>query len=205
MKDRIDTKYFIPEDLNGDSVVVSGGGFLGEWDWYIHKTYECFLYSFEPFPENYSELVKLFPPKFCNRVVVIMAALWDTDAHAILHLVNGKGNGHSLYNRSEAGKKVFDKLKVKTMRLDTFMRKYKVPQIDLLKLNVEGAEVQILNSLDKETAKKIKHICFSTHERSIITEEDKDRTMNHLEKIGYKVEPYTDPKWDFDNRWRCSR
>ena len=77
MKNRIDTKYFIPEGLDKDSVVVGGGGFVGEWDYYIYSTYGCHLYSFEPCPENYGVLDKLLGGY--KKVTLIKQALWDTD------------------------------------------------------------------------------------------------------------------------------
>ena len=160
MKKRIDTKYFIPEDLDKGSIVVSGGGYIGEWDYYIYETYGCYLYSFEPFPDNYKKLIELFPPKFCRKVAVMQKALWDRDGHKILYLVDGKSSGHSLFDRTERGKKVVGSVKIPTIRLDTFMKRSRILKIHLLKLNIEGAEVQVLQSIDKHLAKRILNICF---------------------------------------------
>ena len=202
MKNRIDTKYFIPEGLNENSVVIEGGGYVGEWALWLHNTHKCNLHVFEPSPDNYKQIVDLFGMK--EKVVLMQRALWDTDGLETIYLLDGKPNGNSLYDRSKCGQKLCGEELVMTTRLDTYMNNYGIDRVDLLKLNVEGAEVQILMSLDWDMARRIKNITYSTHEGKIIGVEDCVRIRTHLQSIGYEVERYTDPKWDFKNRWKAT-
>jgi len=202
-KAKIKTKYFIPP-LTKESVVISGGGFLGEWDYYIYKTFDCSIYIAEPFPGNYIKLKRLFGG--AKKVKVFPIAFFNKDDEVDFHLI-GKNNGHSLYDRSH-DRKVVEVISVETMRLKTFMLQEKISKVDLLKLNVEGAEVEILQDLDEATACRIKHICFSSHERKITTSEMHKATLRHLIKIGYKVKPYSPIEWvapdGYFGRWVCT-
>ncbi len=201
MKNRIDTKYFIPEGLDENSVVIEGGGYVGEWAYWLYNTFKCFLHVFEPFSDNYNQIVGLFGMK--EKVRIMQGALWDTDGVETMYLLDGKPNGNSLYDRSKCGQKLCGEVLVMTTRLDTFMNNFAIDKVDLLKLNVEGAEVQILMSLNWATARRIKHITYSTHEGKIIGIEDCVRARIHLQSLGYEVERYEDPKWDFKNRWKA--
>jgi FkbM family methyltransferase len=49
--------------------------------------------------------------------------------------------GHELYSRSE-------EIKMKSIRLDTLFDKYKINKIDLISIDVEGAEYRVLNSIN---------------------------------------------------------
>lgn len=203
-KSKIATKYFIPPDIDENSVVISGGGFIGEWDYYMMKTYGCYLYIFEPFPENFKQLRRLFGSN--PKIKLYEAALFDKDGYANLHLIE-KNNGHSLYDRSH-DRTIVDVLQVQSVRLKTFVEEQEIGQVDLLKLNVEGAEVQILRDIDKSLASKIKCICFSSHERKIVAEAKHLATLSHLCKVGYKVRPHNPVEWvgpsGYFNRWKCT-
>jgi FkbM family methyltransferase len=203
VKSRIDTKYAIPPDLNSKSVVISGGGFVGEWDYYMMKTYDCHLHIFEPFPENFEQLVELFRGK--DKVGLHEVALFNKDGFYPLHLIE-KDNGHSLHDRSH-DRIVVSTMQVRCVRLKTFIEDKLNIDIDFLKLNVEGAEVEILQDIDKELAKKIKWICFSSHESKITTEEKHQATLQHLRNIGYEVKSYNPVEWcgpdGYFNRWVC--
>ena len=157
---------------------------------------------FEPSPDNFKQIEKLLGKK--EKVRLLPWALWDTDGFETMYLLDGKPNGNSLYDRSKCGQKLCGETKVLTNRLDTFMNDFAIERTDLLKLNVEGAEVQILMSLDSGMARRIKNITYSTHEGKIIGVEDCVRIRTHLQSIDYVVERYTDPKWDFKNRWKAT-
>jgi len=192
-------KYFLPSWLNEKSVVISGGGYLGEWDLYVSSTYKCRVFVFEPARSNFKELLPKF--KGHRNIRLVLAALWDSDGRAMMYFVS-KSNGHSLYNRSKY-QQITGAEYVKCTRLKTYMDIESIATIDLLKLNVEGAEVQILNDIDADLAKRIKTICFSDHVGKITTKEKHQATITHLESIGYRVTPWTGGTWKFTNRWRC--
>jgi len=190
-------KYYLPE-LNSESVVISGGGFVGQWDEYIVRTYGCVVHIFEPFMSNMEKIIEHFRGVI-PTVYFHLIGLYDYDGLKDFHIYAGKSNSYSTTLRTD--KELKEVITINVVRLDTFMRKNNIQKVDLLKLNVEGAEVQILKSLSPSTAKKIKCISFASHEGKVTTQEEHKETLEHLKSIGYKVEPFNEQK--HLNRWKC--
>lgn len=58
-----------------------------------------------------------------------------------LNMYQGYPIGHELYSRSE-------EIKMKAVRLETLFDKYQMKKIDLISIDVEGAEYQVLSSIN---------------------------------------------------------
>jgi FkbM family methyltransferase len=58
-----------------------------------------------------------------------------------LEMYNNYPEGHELYSRSE-------EIKMKAVRLQSLFDKYDIKKVDLISIDVEGAELQVLNSID---------------------------------------------------------
>jgi len=65
---------------------------------------------------------------------------------------------------------------VQTITIDRLIEEYGTP--DLIKIDVEGYELQVLKGLSKKCGK----VCFEWHEEML---EDAIQCINHLESIGY--------------------
>ena len=190
-------KYYIGNVMRG-SIVIDGGGYRGDWCRYMADAYEARLYVFEPMPKNMITIRKVM--EGYPHAVLIQKALYDKDGEETLY-VTGNRDGCSLYDRSKK-KPIVKRIKIETMRLGTFIEEYKITEpIDMMKLNVEGAEIQILQDMDKTLAKQIRSICFSAHGGKIVDESEVAKTIAHLRGLGYNVLPHTFGK----NRYACLR
>ena len=58
-----------------------------------------------------------------------------------LEMYNNYPEGHELYSRSE-------EIKMKAVRLQSLFDKYDIKKVDFISIDVEGAELQVLNSID---------------------------------------------------------
>ena len=58
-------------------------------------------------------------------------------------------------------------------------------------MNCEGAEIPILNSIDKDLARRIRQITFSGHAPKITTLEAQEEALDYIKSVGYVVEPYS--------------
>jgi hypothetical protein len=74
---------------------------------------------------------------------------------------------------------------VKTISLDTLIRKLKLDSVDILKLDVEGAELLVLKSLRNE-AMKVKNIVLELH-TNIVKIEDIVLELNLMNFVIVKV------------------
>lgn len=201
MAKNIATKYDIGS-LDENSIVVDGGGYKGEWCDFILRTYSCKVYVFEPHPANMSKVRALVGSD--PNVVLIQRALYGSDGTQKLRMTPN-ADGHSLYDRSK-NRRIVSELDVSTVRVDTFLAEYNVPHIDLMKLNVEGSEVDILMSLDKKTASKVRRITFAGHGGKIVEPSAVKKAIHHARSVGYEVSNYAPKGWAKNgkyNRWTC--
>jgi FkbM family methyltransferase len=101
------------------------------------------VYCFEPAPECVDSLRARFAGD--PAVSVIAEAVSDTPGRAVLHLSEG-ATSHSLRTRSDRalyqpkGAALRDEVEVPVTTLDHFCKEREIPHVDVLKLDVEGAE-----------------------------------------------------------------
>ena len=200
MKDNVDKKYKF-KDLNSDSVVIDIGGFKGDWAFYIADNYKCTVHVFEPFKINYYKI--MLRRLFHNKIILHNLAISDRKG-TLDFFITSNSDGHSIYDRSKSKlKKSVKKSSVKSTSLRDFFTENSIEKVDLIKMNCEGAEIEILNSLDQEQANKIKQISFSGHAPKITRQEDQDSSLNRLRSLGFKIEDYSNEF--FSNRFYCYR
>ena len=99
------------------------------------------VFSFEPAPESFKYLSRNVERSKYRNITLINQAVSDKEGTAILHLSKDDPLAHSLgLGRAKMSKEI----KVQTTSLDKFFRK---TSIDVIKINVEGAEPLILQGM----------------------------------------------------------
>jgi len=137
----------------------------------------CLVLSIEPSRENLDclkENVKRFKLK---NVVIIGKALSNKIGSDYLLL--GKRSGTSqLAFISKPPEPVKGRMEVEVDTLDNIVSQLKVPRIDLLKVDVEGAELEVLKGAE-ESLKITRNIAMELHFESC-------RVKEYLEKRGFE-------------------
>jgi len=100
------------------------------------------VFAFEPEPRNFGKLAENMRP-FPN-VVPVQKAIGGVDGTAELNIDDFHA-GHSLAGVRGTGRTVT----VPLTTLDTFVEEQGLPGLDLLKLDVEGVELEALKGMDK--------------------------------------------------------
>jgi FkbM family methyltransferase len=132
--------------LDNNSIVIDGGCYLGDFTKEILIRFGSRVLSFEPLKKEYKELVFRFEK---NKLVNLYnQAIYDSEKKIPITL---DGLNSSIFSNIKIKEK---KLFIKTFDIANIFKKYK--KIDLLKLNVEGAEYKILLRLIKK--KKLNNI-----------------------------------------------
>ena len=76
---------------------------------------------------------------------------------------------------------------VETIRLDEYCASQNLNVIDLIKIDVEGAEYMILNSLNKDFYSKVKNLLVEIHEN---TNDKVKNLISHLRSCGFEINSF---------------
>ncbi len=122
------------------------------------KDYDL-IYAIEPSPEEFNILKEKY--KDDKRIIPIQCAISDKDGEEILNCYengrfsslldfNKKGEFYNFCEKNvESFDNLKDKVKVNTFRLDTLIDKYNIDHIDYLKVDTQGTDLKIVQSLGK--------------------------------------------------------
>jgi len=161
-------------NLNKDSVVFDVGSYIGKWTEDIYNRYKCNIFSFEPSQEFYflglerfirndpmdikgyleEPLIDLglisvydfktriyefsFNNKYKGKIKTYNIGLYDKTMTSPLYLKEDSSSVHGGDEPTEV---------IKLVEFMEFVKNNDITKIDLLKLNVEGAEFNILNNI----------------------------------------------------------
>lgn len=123
------------------------------------------IYTFEPLPKNIKRINGNLKKYKTKNIKVIKKALSDKNGSATFHVSSGKppkasddwdyGNKSSSLLAPDKTKNVHkwlkfkEKINVKTERLDTFAESEGIQEIDFVYMDVQGAEMMVLNGAGK--------------------------------------------------------
>ncbi len=174
-------------DIKPNDVVVDIGAHAGIFT--ILASYfakQGQVYAFEPFKENYNLLLENINLNKIKNIQAFNKAVSDSSGKLKFYVSTSKNKGqNSVYQLGESQKEVV----VEKISFKDFIKK--IPKIDFLKIDCEGAEYEILFSLSKKELQKIKKISMEFHNYGKYTGEDLAR---FLHKNGFKVKMVKDGK-----------
>ena len=143
--------------LGPGSVVVDAGAHVGEFSREMIERFGCLCYALEPVPELYARIPE------APRLRRFALALGGSDGEAVLHL-----SGNPQANSVQAGiASAFGDRGTVTVRLaslESFLAQTGIEGPDLLKLDIEGSEIAVLESTRDETLKRIGQITVEFHD-----------------------------------------
>ncbi len=175
--DNICMHTFVSNLITDDSIVFDCGANQGEFSLAIHKKYNSKIYGFEPDPRLFPKLPKI---EGCTFFQFAIAA-----KNGELKFNLGENQCSSLiYNEDNNSQ---SNCLVKCITIEKFCKENSIQKIDLLKLDIEGAELDVLKNLSPEfLQKKIVQITVEFHEFLDKTDIPKIRQIiGRLQENGY--------------------
>lgn len=192
-------------------IIFDVGSYRGEFIDVFEKNHKtAIFFLFEPMKENFSFLKKKFNNR--NNIHLINKGISDKNLSMELN-VNVTSNASTFSDINESaffyklrqfllGKK---KLTIKkeiceVITLDQFVEKNDVNYIDLLKLDVEGFELEALKG-SANILKKTKYVCVEITFSNIFKNYENKEVDNFLQRAGFKREKsYLFPVMNFEDR-----
>jgi len=143
-------QYSIPEcEVKENDIVFDIGAYFGFFSYYAVQKGAKEVYAFEPNPCAF-EILKKHAELWSDKIKPFEIALYSSDGFQDLSIPNPLA-GWSTLREVECSQKV----RVKTVTLDNFVKKEKIERVDFIKIDTEGAEREIIKGA-KETIKKFK-------------------------------------------------
>jgi len=122
--------------LDDSSKVFDLGGYLGQWSEKIFQKYNCNLFIFEPVENFYNSIVKKFNSE---KVRVYNYGLGAKTEELVMKI---DGVSSSVFFKDSNSK-----TKIKILDIIEFIESEKIEYINLMKINIEGAEYELIERL----------------------------------------------------------
>jgi FkbM family methyltransferase len=143
------------------------------------------VHVLEPEPENLDYLRKNVALNQLGNVTVHAAAVSATSGEAVLHVGGRRGSGTNSLLREHVAGYEGASVSVRTERLDDLVAAVG-GRVDLMKMDVEGAEYEVLHGVSAETLRAIRRIVLEYHaaaglESDLVAAD----LQKHLEQHGF--------------------
>ena len=122
--------------LNEASLVFDVGGYKGDWAYGIAEKFNPYIYIFEPIPQFYSEIVKRFEHN--PKTTCFNFGFLDRRGPRNISVNNDRSSLYVGKNRI---------LAVSLEDIGNFLTRRKIEHVDLVKINIEGAEYPLLRHM----------------------------------------------------------
>lgn len=139
-----------------------------------------FVVAVEPHPESFDFLRFMISLMRLKNVKPINIAIYEKDTSINLYL-GKKPALSSVMDEYDAG---LGSVEVRALTLDTLVDILKIDHVDAVKIDTEGAELEVLKGM-KKTIKTCKFITIELHGKPIERDEKADYIKSLLERKGF--------------------
>ena len=137
------------------------------------------IFAFEPEPDNYNWIKKSILINGYKSIKLNQIALFNKNGEMELFKAVKSGH-HSLVRNKDLGS-----VTVQTKKLDDFLSEQKIQLVDLIKIDVEGAEIKVLEGAEKTLAEQNPMLFIDIHNI------DRLKLFKILEKFDYTIYDYS--------------
>jgi FkbM family methyltransferase len=169
--------HFLGSPLHRESIVVDCGAHLGEFSKELHDHFGCRCYAVEAMPDLYQR-IPIHP-----HIQKFNFAVSAQDGMARFYVAaNQEANSLKADNPHAT-----TAIETPAIRLPTFMERHGLKTIDLLKLDIEGAEIEVLNSTPDEVLKACRQITVEFHDfiKGVVSAKDVQSVTKRLTTLGF--------------------
>lgn len=144
-------------EIKNNDIIIDIGAHIGLFA--LFSTQFCKsgkIYCFEPVNENFEMLKANLELNNITNVIATNAAV-SADSNTVTIYLNDDEAGHSMYGTGTKS------IQVKSVSLQNILESYNIEKCDFLKVDCEGEEYAIMNSLPASHYEKIRKICIEYH------------------------------------------
>lgn len=186
-------------------LIMDIGANIGRVSKDLHSIYQgAQIYCFEPYPEIFQELISRYPKFNCNQIALSdfdgVANFFTRPLNEELNNDQWTGDSSLIYRDLYSGDNVID---VSVVTAENFLISNKLDhsEIDIVKIDVEGAGMQVLVGF-KDLLKNIKLIYIESEEYQVWHDQDVYNDIkDYLEKNNFKLYNYDGNDFQNNTVW----
>lgn len=196
---RVNGHTFFDRFIHKDAVVVDLGANQGVFSQLMVERFGCSCYAVEA---NYDVFKSFASDKRLKPFNFAVASQSGT-----LDFYVSENSEASSLNVVE-GTAIHQKVAVPSERLDEFLKEQNLTSVDLLKMDIEGAEIDVVDSCSDELLQNVSQMTIEFHDfNGMASQEDVSRVVRRLEGLGFLCFVMSRATHDdvcFANRNRCA-
>ncbi|HEY9300953.1 MAG TPA: FkbM family methyltransferase, partial [Phormidium sp.] len=172
--------------LDSDSLVIDLGANVGQFSEAITREFNCRCYALEAVPSVYSQLPENGLVKNFNYAI--------SDRNEPLKIYTSDNlECNSISQEFASGYGLQGEISVDGITLETFLNNQRIELVDLLKIDIEGAEEAVFNSTRDATLCNVKQIAIEFHDfvPGSISTEEVNKITNRLKRLGFICLPFS--------------
>jgi FkbM family methyltransferase len=146
--------HFFAAPIDAQSIVVDLGAHLGEFSTEISRRFGCRCYGAEPHPGLFSRICQT------DRVSILNAAIASIDAPVKFN-ISAFAEANSLRALPRSG---VNSTTVNGITFQSFMAAWGIDHINLMKVDIEGAEIELFGAMSDELLHRIDQITVEFHD-----------------------------------------
>ncbi|MEG3862990.1 FkbM family methyltransferase [Microcoleus sp. herbarium12] len=172
--------------IDSQSLVIDLGANVGQFSQEISREFNCRCYALEAVPAVYSQITEN------NLVKKFNCAISDQNQPIDLYLSENR-ECHSVSQQAASIHGLQGVISVEGITLDTFLNNHKIESIDVLKVDIEGAEEALFNSTSDATLCNIKQVTIEFHDfvPGSISADEVKKIVNRLKRLGFVCLPFS--------------
>ncbi len=144
---------FVPDLIKNEAIAIDCGANCGGFARWLSQNSSCEIYAFEPDPRLFPNLPKL------DRVEYLQLAV-DGKSGAIELGLGDQVCSSVVYRESSQQASV----SVKSICLNDFCKARGISRIGFIKMDIEGAEISVLDSMSDELLRNTKQMTVEFHD-----------------------------------------
>lgn len=153
-------KHILHEaSIDAQSIVLDVGAYTGEWAQHLAERYDPYILAFEPDPQNYATLQK--KAAINPKLTPIPYGLGDKDEVVQISI---SSMGSSIFNNPNA-QTTKNTAEAQIHAIDSAWKMLSLSKVDLMKINIEGAEFPLLERMiECDMLKSVDSFMIQFHE-----------------------------------------
>jgi len=177
--------HFVINYFDKSSVIVDLGAGKGEFSSCILRKFPCCrIILVEPAPSQVKEIAKKFESQ--KKIEILEAAIGNKTNNNARFYLGKNWEENSLHKSLIVGKEDQTEIKIRVVTLKDIFSLYHLEKIDLLKVDIEGAEWDVLENFSKLDFERISQISVEFHDfLDPSLRLRTDRSVRILKELGY--------------------